>query len=107
MGTSTPALTPVPTPAPAVTPKPAPTPVPALAPTPAPAVSPKPAPAPVQRCIALPNNGGGATDSNCAPCATGQQHWPCDSPSFQWDLCLCSGSDGASPMPSSAPLPTP
>merc|ERR1719225_1954893 len=57
-------------------------------------------------CVAVPGNGGGATDGSCAPCANnGQSWWPCNGDG----LCQCAGGSGPSPNPSptQAPSPTP
>merc|ERR1719502_1481712 len=45
----------------------------------------------------------GATDSNCAKCATGYQWWPCNS---QPAICDCSGSSPTPASPTPTPTPT-
>merc|ERR1719264_1113138 len=55
-------------------------------------------------CVAVPGNGGGATDGACAPCANnGQSWWPCNGDG----LCQCAGGSGPSPTPPSPTPPSP
>mmetsp|Transcript_17521 Transcript_17521/g.17662 ORF Transcript_17521/g.17662 Transcript_17521/m.17662 type:complete len:286 (+) Transcript_17521:267-1124(+) len=76
-------------------PTPAPFPTPAPQPIVTPTLSPIISPTDGNSCVAIPQNQLPAgkyatTDSNCAPCSTGQAYWPCDTPAVFWGLCRCS-----------------
>merc|ERR1711870_125197 len=53
-------------------------------------------------CVSAPDSGAAVTDATCAQCASGQQYWPCDSPYYQWNLCLCTSTPATQTTPASA-----
>jgi len=73
-------------------------PSPTMTPSPTPAPAPIASPTDGNSCVAipqdqLPDGTFATTDSQCAPCSTGQAYWPCDTPDKTWGLCRCSDNN--------------